>query len=309
MNIVTITVNPALDKNTKITHLAPEIKLKCDKPTYEAGGGGINVSRVIQRMGGSSLAIFQSGGSNGQLIEKLLRKENINCYPIHTERWTRENLIVTEQNNEHQYRFGMPGPQLSEPEWMEFIEVLNTLDPKPDIIVASGSIPPGVPHDFFVQIAKVANRLNAKLVLDTSGQALAETIKHEKVFLLKPNVKELCDITGHEDLATCDPESMALQLVQEGRAEMVVISLGPNGAFMATKEGLIKVTPPTIKVKSPVGAGDSMVAGLILAYARGASPTEILNYGVACGTATAMTDGTELCRKEDVDTLYGSMKG
>jgi len=308
MRILTLTINPALDKSAKIPHLTPEIKLKCSQPTYEPGGGGINVSRAIRKLGGDSFSIFQSGGPAGYLMEDLLITEGIKFQATPTKAWTRENLIITDSTSNQQYRFGMPGPTLSEDEWKLFLSLLMEITPIPEIIVASGSLPVGVPDNFYARVAGIARELSAKLILDTSGSALYETIKQERVFMLKPNLQELGDLAGQGESANIEQEKMALQLVKKGKAEVVIVSLGAKGAMMATSDGIEYVSPGEVKVKSTVGAGDSMVAGLTLAHAKGESYTNMLKYGVACGTAAAMSEGTELCSKENTDEVYKRLK-
>ncbi len=304
MNILTITVNPAIDKSSKVPQLLAEAKMKCEEPRYEPGGGGINVSRAIKKLGGYSRALFQAGGPTGQRLQTLLDQEAIQSKAINTKGWTRENLIITEASSGRQYRFGMPGPFLERAEWTRFGQVLSTLKPVPGLVVASGSLAKGVPVDFYARLAAMSREIGARFILDSSGKALHETLKQEEVFLLKPNLKELAELTGQSQVTGTAHEKLAMQLVKEGRAEMVVVSLGAKGAVIATDAGIERVVPPSIVVKSTVGAGDSMVAGLTLAYARGKTPKEMLWYGVACGTAAAMSAGTELCRKEDVDRVY-----
>ncbi len=301
--ILTITINPAIDKSAKVEQILPEIKLKCSSPCYEPGGGGINVSRAIKKLGGNSMALFQCGGPSGKLMESLLSGEEIEYKTVNTSEWTRENLIVTETSTNRQFRLGMPGPLLSEDEWQEFLSILKEIHPAPEIIVASGSLPSGVPDDFYGKIATLAHGIGAKCFLDTSGKALSAAVAGEKVFLLKPNLKELCELTGTTEITGVGHEKLAMQLVEDGQAEVVVVSLGSKGAIMTTAQGVEKIIPPTIVVKSAVGAGDSMVAGLTLAYARGDNFREMLMYGVACGTAAAMSEGTELCSRENVEKV------
>lgn len=304
MEIVTLTPNPAIDKSCSLQQILPEVKLKCSAPVYEPGGGGINVSRAIKKLGGHSLALYLAGGPPGQLMHDLLNEEGIEFQATLTEGWTRENFIATETSSNRQYRFGMPGAIIKEAEWQQLLRALKLQKPSPKIIVASGSLPPGVPDDFYRKVAKIAKEVKAKCFLDTSGMALSQAMERDHFFLLKPNLKELCELTGQTSITGMGHEKAALQLVDEGKAEMVVVSLGAKGAILATKQGVERVVPPTIVVKSTVGAGDSMMAGLALAYARGATPREMLMYGVACGTAAAMSAGTELCSKTNVDQVY-----
>ncbi len=303
MKIVTLTINSALDISTAIDKLVPEIKLRCEAPRYDPGGGGINVARVIKRLDGEALAVFQSSGSAGEMIEKLLQEEGVPSHPVTTEAWTRESVTIFDKASSQQYRFVMPGPTLTITECEAFLQTLRSLSPSPEIIVASGSLPPGAPVDFYAQVANVARELGARIVVDTSGLSLAKAVE-QGVFLIKPNLKELSALAGKEAIGHEDQEELAMQLVESGKCEIVVVSLGARGAMLASRAGIDYVMPPTVVVKSTVGAGDSMVAGMVLALERGMNHRQMLRYGVACGTATTMNPGTFLCKKEDVERIY-----
>ncbi|MCX2739163.1 1-phosphofructokinase family hexose kinase [Pontibacter anaerobius] len=304
-DIITITLNPALDKSTHVAQVIPEKKLRCDEPTFEPGGGGINVSRALKKLGGSSCAWILVGGPAGEGICNLLEKEGVDFKAIKTRNWTRENLMVMEDNSGNQYRFGMPGPELYEAEWRQCLDDLEKLPEQkiPRYVVASGSLPPGVPDDFYEQLAGVANRKNFKLIVDTSGPALTKAAG-KGVYLLKPNLGELAALAGKEKISAMEQEEIARQVLDEGKSQVLVVSLGPRGAMLASKEGISYVVPPTMPQQSAVGAGDSMVAGMVLCLLQGGSLEDMVRFGVAAGTAATMTPGSELCRKEDTDKIY-----
>lgn len=302
-SIVTLTLNPAIDKSTTVDHIVPEHKLRCENPKFEAGGGGINVSRAIRKLGGESLAVFPAGGHTGILLQNLLENEGVTCKTVPTTNWTRENFIVVESSTNHQYRFGMPGPRLSEPEGQACIDLFTSLPYKPDYIVASGSLPPGLPVDFFARIAKAAKQLGSRFVLDTSGEPLA-LAANEGVYLLKPNLGELSKLAGVESIETEGVIKHARLIIEKGNCEVVAVSLGPGGAMLVTREKALHVPAPTVRKRSTVGAGDSMVAGMVLSLARGRSLEEMIRFGVACGTAATMNAGTELCKRADAEYLY-----
>ncbi len=301
--IVTITLNPALDKSTHVERVKHERKLRCAKPKYEPGGGGINVSRAIKKLGGESCAWFLSGGPSGERLEGLLAEEGVNFWAAKAKNWTRENLMVYEDATGEQFRFGMPGPEISEPEWKQFLIKLEQSEELPEFVVASGSLPPGVPNDFYMQLAVIAHKRNFKLIVDTSGEALMKAAG-EGLYLIKPNLGELAEMAGKEHITAMEQEQIALQVIEEGKCEILVVSLGPRGAMVASKEGVHYVASPTVKQKSAVGAGDSMVGGMVLALLQGKSILDVVRYGVAAGTACTMTPGSELCRKEDTDKIY-----
>ncbi|MFC6996349.1 1-phosphofructokinase family hexose kinase [Rufibacter roseus] len=307
MKIITITINPALDKSTRLPKLAPEKKLRCETPTYEPGGGGINVSRAIKKLGGESIAWYLSGGAAGKRIGQLLEEEGVQYREFQCENWTRENLMVYEKSSGEQFRFGMPGPHISEPEWRQILQALEDLQDIPEYVVASGSNAPGVPDDFYGQIAQIAVKKGFKLVVDTSGEALMSSAG-EGIFMLKPNLNELAALAGKDKISAKEQEELAQQVIAEGKSQVLVVSLGPRGAMLATKDNIEYIVPPTVKQDSAVGAGDSMVGGMVLKLTEGWSLSDVVRYGVATGSATTMTPGSELCRKPDVEEIYAWIK-
>lgn len=301
--IVTLTLNPTVDKSTTADHIVPDQKLRCAAPKFEPGGGGINVSRALRRLGADSVAVFPAGGPTGQLLQELLTQEQVQQLPVETASRTRENFIVVDATTSQQYRFGMPGTPLAPDEQQQVLAALQNLPEVPDFLVISGSLPPGVEPEFVVKIVRAAKARGVKVVLDTSGPALQQTLQ-EGVYLIKPNVGELSKMTGVEELDDDAVAAAAQKLVHAGQAEIVVVSLGPQGACVVTKDGVDHVPAPSVKRRSTVGAGDSMVAGLVYGLSTGLSIRETARLGVACGSAATMNPGTELFRKQDVDRLY-----
>lgn len=304
-DIITITFNPCIDKSTTVGALKPEKKLRCTPPVFEPGGGGINVARAVKKLGGEAMAVYPSGGYSGKFLNKLLAQENISELNIETEQHTRENMIVLDTATNQQYRFGMPGQHLSENEWQQCLQAIE--DNSSNFIVASGSLPPGVPADIIARIAKIAKGQKRKLIVDSSGEALRLAIK-EGVYLIKPNLGELSNLAGKETIETIDIEPLAKKLIEAGNCEIVIVSMGALGAMLISKEGTYKVEAPIVKRLTTVGAGDSMVAGIVLYISQGKSLLEALQYGVACGTAATINAGTALCNKEDVERLYKLIK-
>ena len=303
--ILTITFNPAIDKSTSVDNLISEKKLKCTNPKFEPGGGGINVARAIKRLGGESTALYLAGGYTGNYFTELLVKENIQTIAVSCKNHTRENLIVFDEKSKLQYRFGMPGPVINESEWKD---VLNTIEKINDIefIVASGSISEGVPIDIFGRISRIAKLKKIKLIVDSSGDALKESVD-EGLFMLKPNINELSFLNGAGELRTEDVEDAAKSIISRGKCKFMVISMGAEGAMLITEESTFKITPPKVNSISTVGAGDSMVAGIVQSLSLGRSITESVKYGVSCGTAATMNSGTELCHMNDVEKIYSQI--
>ena len=304
--IVTITLNPAIDKSTSIDALAPEKKLKCSLPKFEPGGGGINVSRALNKLGVDSTAIYLAGGYTGMFFKDLLKKEISSEIMLEISGHTRENLIVFDQTSSLQYRFGMPGPVILEKEWKNIINAIEKLDDT-NYIIASGSVPEGVPKDIFAQIAVIAKKKNIKLILDTCGEALRLAI-NEGAYLIKPNLNELSFLSNKEELSMEAAVIAAKELIVNGKSELIIVSMGANGALMVSKEECIHLMPPEVKRISTVGAGDSMVAGIVKSLSENKSFKDAAKYGVACGSAATINPGTELCKKSDADQIYKQIR-
>jgi 6-phosphofructokinase 2 len=299
--IVTVTLNPAVDKSATVDHVVPERKLRCGPPRFDPGGGGINVSRAIQKLGGESVAIYPSGGLSGKMLERLLEDEGLTHRPVSISGFTRENLHIEETATGQQFRFNMPGAELAETEWTAVLESIGELAPK--YLVLSGSLPPAVPEDFWARAARLGSNAGARVVVDSSGVPL-QLAMAERPFLIKPNLRELEALvpgaTGHEDEITC----AAMGLIEQGLSEVVVVSLAAAGALLVTAEGSEMLAAPTVRAVSKVGAGDSMVAGMVLSLSRGKPLRDAVRYGLAAGTAAVMRHGTQLCRLEDTERLF-----
>ncbi|HET9992040.1 MAG TPA: 1-phosphofructokinase family hexose kinase [Kofleriaceae bacterium] len=301
--IATLTANPALDLNVVLPRVVPEHKLRCSAPIREPGGGGINVARAIRNLGGDARAMFPIGGATGQLLVRLLDAEGVAHGEVAVQDWTRENLHVTETETGHQFRFCMPGAALTEREWRRLFDDFTAVEPAPELAVLSGSLAPGMPVDFYAQVAERLHRRDARVVLDTSGDAL-RSCAGRGVYLVKASVREL------EMLAAAGPADedrllpLARGLIEAGTCTVLVVSLGAGGALWVTAGEHHRVVAPRVKVSSTVGAGDAMVAGIVLALARNWPLADAIRYGVAAGTAAVLQPGTALCRRDDVERLY-----
>lgn len=299
--VITLTFSPCIDKSTTVLSLIPEKKLKCSTPKLEPGGGGINVARAIKKLGGDAIAVFPSGGYTGKFFNYLVEKEGVESIIVETEAETRENIIVLEESTNNQYRFGMPAGALQENEWKSCVEAIEKTDP--EFIVVSGSMPPGVPLTVFDQLAGIAKNKKAKLVVDTSGNALKHAVT-TGAYLIKPNLGELASLAEIQKVELDKVEEISKEVIEKYKCEVIIVSLGKNGAMLVTKDATFNAIPPDVERKSTVGAGDSMVAGIIYSLSKGMDLKQVLQYGVACGTAATMNPGTELCNKKDADFLY-----
>lgn len=308
--VVTLTLNPALDTSINVEQVVPERKLRADRPVHEPGGGGINVARVLHELGVSVDAHWTCGGSDGAHLARLLDTLGFEHHPQPIAGDTREHLIVFETSTGHQFRFGTPGPLLSEAELQESCARVAALGPETPYLVLSGSLPDGAPLETYARLAAAAPP-TTKVVLDTSGPALGAALRAGRVFLAKPNRRELEQLSDRslEDERALAAAASALLASEPGApgAEVVVVSLGAGGALAAHRGGVTLLHAPAVKVRSAVGAGDSMVAGIVAGLMDGRDLPAALRLGVAAGAAAVMTPGTELCRREDVLQLDAAM--
>lgn len=302
--VVTLTLNPSVDLTVEVERVRPQVKLRTGAPRRDPGGGGINVARVLTRLGVDAQAWYPSGGPAGRRLEALLEAEGVASRPVPVEGDTRENLTVSEVGETgDQYRFVLPGARLHGAEWNKILTLILELDPPPAWLVGSGSLPPGVPSDVWARLAKGAATRGIPVALDTSGEALVAAVE-AGVDLLKPNARELGEVVGRTLDTQEDQEAAARGVVEGGGARLVVLSLGASGALAVGTGGFReRVSAPSVRPLSRVGAGDSMMAGLVAALAQGGSWSRAVRVGVAAGAAAVSTPGTELARAEDVERL------
>ena len=303
--ILTITLNPALDKSSKVDRIIPEQKLMCTSTHIDAGGGGINVAKAIHRLGGKVNALFTAGGYSGEVLQQLIQAENIPHTCIPTQNNTRENTIIVEKSTNFQYRFGMQSTAISPTDIQNILTKIK--ESTASIIVISGSIPIGTPVEIYNEIAQIATKKNAKCIVDTSGEAL-ESVYKENIYLLKPNLQELYKLAKVDALEIHEVDDVARELLHKSKCEMIAVSLGSQGAIIVTKNHCEHLPAPPVHKKSTVGAGDSMVGGMVWALAHKKTLSQVLRWGVACGAAATMNEGTHLFEKEQAEKLYQWLK-
>jgi 6-phosphofructokinase 2 len=301
--VVTLTLNPALDMSSEVSALIPDQKLRCSEPLLDPGGGGLNVSRAIAALGGESLALVALGGLTGDRLAGLIRAEGVPFLALTAPGETRQSLTVTEATTGRQFRFMLPGPKWSEVDQERVFTLLRASARPGAFGVISGSQPPGVPVDFPARLARAMPGLN--VVLDTSGPALREAVSHPipGLAILRMDGEEAESIAGGPLASRSDTADFAQSLVDAGVARTVVVARGADGSVLVDKDRRIFAKAAKVKVKSTVGAGDSFVAGMVLALARGDSPEAALSMGSAAASAAVTTDATQLCRREDVQRL------
>jgi len=309
-DLLTITLNPTLDLSATTGHVVAGTKLRLDEPTAEPGGGGINVARAAQAMGGRARAVAALGGTTGARIRHLIEASGLPLAVFRLTEESRQSLAVIDRGTGQQYRFVMPGPQWTAQMVAELLSRLADDVRRMGagaVVVLSGSQPPGVGPEFPQALA--ARIPQARLIVDTSGEALRRLVEAPlataKPHVLRMDRSESEDLAGHplpDAIASAD---FAQGLVRAGVADCVVLARGAEGSVLATRTDRLHCTPPRVPVSSAVGAGDSFVAGFALALARGQPMAEALTLGTAAAAATMMTPGTELCRGADVAQLLG----
>jgi 6-phosphofructokinase 2 len=305
--ILTVTLNPAVDMSTSVGALEPLRKLRCTAPRLDPGGGGINVSRAIKELGGESHAFVAVGGHIGAQLCSLLDHSglSIEYWPLIEE--TRISLTVTDEQAALPYRLVFPGPTISSFEADAILDRLAVLIRRyTGYVVASGSLPPGVPNDFYARLARRTRELGGKFVIDTHGAPLRAAAA-EHPFLVRLNHLEAQELLGGD--ADAAAHTLAKELVDHRLAEVAIVTLGEQGAILATSRGQTEIRPPKVAVKSGVGAGDSFVAALVLGLANGWPLDNAARYGVAAAAAAVTTEATELCKRQTVDDFYAQIGG
>ncbi|MCM2397970.1 1-phosphofructokinase family hexose kinase [Rhizobium sp. S95] len=304
--ILSIALNPAIDISSDADEVRHTHKTRTHNQRQHAGGGGINVARIIVELGGHCELLYLSGGATGELLETMLRPLGIRQHVMKIHDPVRVAYNVHELSTNLEYRFVPEGPLVSEAELAPVFDLLETTDA--DYVVASGSLPRGVPMDTYLRMAEIAQRKGQRFVLDTSGDALRETLASCHVFLVKPSLGELEGLVGRK----LDHESVgpaAQEVIHRGAAQYIAVTLGADGAVLVSSDSITRVPAIKVTVQSAVGAGDSFVAGMTWSLSKGRDIVDAFRLGMAAGAAAVMTSGTELCRQKDILSLYDASKG
>ena len=303
--IVTLTMNPAVDLSTSVTRMAPFTKMRCAPGLRDPGGGGINVARVLNRLGIDATAIYPAGGATGQLLKTLVEREAVRSRIVAARNETREDVTVFDETTHEQFRFVFPGAALSDTEWQECLASVEHLVPPPAFVIASGSLPPGVPDDFFGRLAR-ACKGRSKVIVDTSGPRLRAALE-QGVYLIKPNLHEFQELAG---ISTSDDAALvaaARDLIGRGQAEVVALSMGPAGALLITHDLALRADGLAIDAVSVSGAGDSFLGAMVWSLVTDGALETALRYAVAGGSAALLGPGTELCLPADVHRLVAEV--
>jgi 6-phosphofructokinase 2 len=300
-DILTLTMNPALDVLTSIDHVSHTHKMRCGPTLKHPGGGGVNVARVLHRLGANCVAAYLAGGVTGERHHKLMSAEKVRCHVMPIAEETRESFSVHETSSGNDFRFVLPGPQVSTAEVEACFDYVAQHLPK-QFLVISGGLAPGVPENFYARLATLAKAHGVRVVLDTNGPALAEALK-VGVYLFKPSLRELRDLTG-QDLPTEEAQvAAAQQLIQSGQADIVAVSLGADGALLVTAQEGLRAESLRVNVQTTIGAGDSFVAGMLWGLANGMTHQKAFCIAIASGSAALLRPGTSLALAADIKQL------
>ncbi|MGV0792411.1 1-phosphofructokinase family hexose kinase [Mycolicibacterium sp. XJ1819] len=301
-SIVTLTMNPALDITTDTDTVHSTSKVRCGEARHDPGGGGVNVAQIAHVLGASVLAVFPIGGWTGQMLTELLAGNEVPVREVKIGNATRESFTVNETSTGLQYRFVLPGPRLTRDEQTRCLEEVRLAAASAQYVVASGSLPPGVPPAFYQRVADMCGELGVRFVLDTSGAGLQQI--ESGVYLLKPSLRELRECVDRPLATEAEQIDAARELIDDGRCEAIVVSLGADGALLVTARECFRYSAIPVRAVSGVGAGDAMVAAITVGLTRGWSLPESVRFGNATAAAMLLTPGTMPCTSADVERLH-----
>jgi 6-phosphofructokinase 2 len=299
--IITLTMNPAIDVAYETDRVFHTRKMRTQQEHYDPGGGGINVARVIARLGGTARAYYLSGGATGCALDGLLDKHALVRFRIPIEGDTRISTSLYEKDTGKEYRVVPRGPEVTAEEWEAALHHLD--GPQAEYLVASGSLPPGVPEDFYCRVCELGQRHGMRIVLDSSGEALGAAVRGGGLYLIKPSIGELRKLTGKALADESEIAAAAREIVDSGKAEHVAVTMGHDGALLASRSGTWRLPALPVEAKSAVGAGDSFLAAMVFALGCEQDIIEAFRLGVAAGAAAVLTPGTDLCHREDVERM------
>jgi 1-phosphofructokinase family hexose kinase len=300
--IYTLTLNPAVDRELTVPAMEFDSVLRASGARVDFGGKGFNVSRLLKGLDAASTAVGFLGGRAGELLQDGLQSLGIGTDFVWVPEETRTNVSIVTEAHDHYIKVNEKGPLITDAKQKELLDKIDLLAKPGDWWVLAGSLPPGVPNDFYARIVNLLNGHEANAILDTSGESLQLGCA-EKPYLLKPNAEEAQALTGLPMDTPAEIAAAATKVCELG-AQNVVISMGKAGALLHTAEGTWLIHSPKIKEKNPIGAGDSMVGGLVWALTQGIALKEALGWGVASGAATASLSGTEVGSRPLIEELF-----
>lgn len=299
--IVTATLNPSVDRLIYVRRLIAHDTNRILKVEEDAGGKGVNVARVLHRLGVSVVATGFLGGRPGRYVHHELTLEDVPSDFVWVKGDTRTNFAIQEEDGSPPTCLNERGPTISPEELEEFVRKIRQLAGQARFVTVGGSVPPGVPADIYAALAQTVHECGARLVLDADGEPLVKGLEG-KPFLIKPNETETERLLGRAIDTLEDAVGAAVELHQQG-IEIVIVSIGAKGAAVACAQGCWIAVPPRVQAVSTIGSGDSMIAGFLSALEQGGTVDEALRWGTAGGAATAMTDGSDIGTAEQIRAL------
>jgi 6-phosphofructokinase 2 len=303
--IATLTMNPTIDVAYEVERMVPVHKIRTTHEYANPGGGGINVARVFVRLGGQARCIYLSGGPTGVALDGLLDLHQLVRTRVAIAGHTRIAVTTLEHATGQEYRITPAGPEVTEAEWRAALTA--SANARCSHFVASGSLPRGAPPGFYAELARAIAPQGARLVLDTSGEALRAALAGGGIELVKPSQGELEALVGAKLPTRRAVVEAAMGIVTAGQARLVAVTMGHQGAILARAEGVTDCPAIPVEARSTVGAGDSFVAAMVFALCRGQSEVEAFHLGVAAGTAAVLHPGTGLAQADDIARLVGEI--
>ncbi|MEX0301850.1 MAG: 1-phosphofructokinase family hexose kinase [Leisingera sp.] len=303
--ILTITLNPAVDLATAIERVIAGPKLYCKTPRVDPGGGGVNAARAIRKLGGQVTALVAVGGAMGEQLLQLLAVEDVLALAVHMEGETRQSFAVTDETTGEQFRFSVPGEVMNSADGARLLSAIKQAAPRDGYVVLSGGVTPGLDDDFPQQILQAIAPRTDKLIVDTSKSALARllTAPGKPVHVLRLDQREAEQAAGQSLGTVEDSLDFAQGLIARGVARIVAGGRGAEGSVLATSGQRFFCRSPQVAVQSKIGAGDAFTGALTLALSRGEPLDQALRWGVAAAAATVGTEGTALFERGQVEAL------
>lgn len=304
--IGTITLNPSIDQHIVIDKLVKDDAIRARESRRDPGGKGINVSRAVKELGGQTIALGVAGGCAGYMLRSLMAEKGIAFDALELPEESRINVIITDLSDRTQTRISVAGPRLSLAAVDSFVNRILDHKPMPEWWVLGGNLPPGAPNDLYVRMIRELQGRGAKCLLDADDEVLKLGVQANP-YLIKPNEYEFERLVGRPLPDEASLLRAAQEVVLRG-IQIVAVTLGRKGALVVTSNQAFRATSPPVEIKSKVGAGDSFLAGCVLALSQGRPIEDALKLAMAAGTAAVMNEGTQLCHKEDVESIIGRIK-
>lgn len=304
--IYTITLNPAVDRELVVEEICFDTVLRASEWRVDCGGKGFNVARMLKSLGTASVALGFAAGKSGELLNDKLQALGIDTDFVWVGGDTRTNVSIVSADHAHYIKVNEPGPTITQADLAKLEQKVHALAQPDDAWVLAGSLPPGVPPSFYAETTEILRSAGARVFLDTSDEALRQSCE-AKPFLTKPNAAEAQKLTG---LPVDTPTKIAAAAIaiQAMGPDNVVISLGKQGALLVNGQRAWLAASPNIIERNPIGAGDSMVAGLVWGLSLGDSLPEAVRRGIACGAATASLSGTAVGSLDQVNELLAQVR-